>query len=109
MENKIQTFSILFYLRTVKTDKEDNTPIYARITVNGERAEFSVSRSIPKERWDSSGQKVKGNKEDARTLNMYLDTVKAKLYDQHKKLIENNKVVTAKAIRNAYLGISEKK
>jgi site-specific recombinase XerD len=109
MESKIHTFTLLFYLRKVKTDSHGNAPVYTRVTVNGQRAEFSISRSINAQRWNSKGQKVKGNSEDSRTLNTYIDTVRTKLYEEHKKLIEGNKLVTAVAIRNGYLGITEKK
>ena len=109
MENKKQTFSILFYIRTAITNNNGEAPIYTRITVDGVRSEFSISRAIHKKRWDSSAQKVKGNQEDARTLNNYINTVKNKLYEHHSMLVQNNKLVTATAIRNAYLGISEKK
>lgn len=109
MENTKITFTILFYIKKVKTDKQGNAPIYARITVDGVRVEFSIKRTIPIDRWDSSAGYAKGNKEDARAMNAYIDIIRNKLYDQHKKLIENNKLVTALAIRNAYLGVSEKK
>ena len=69
MENKKQTFAILFYIVKSKKNKDEEAPIYARITVNGVRAEMSINRVIDINRWDSSAGKVKGNKEDARTIN----------------------------------------
>jgi hypothetical protein len=38
------TFSTLFYPRGNDIDKNGNAPIYTRITVNGKRSEFSISR-----------------------------------------------------------------
>ena len=63
------TFSTTFILRTSKT-KDGVTPIYYRITVAGNRSEFSIKRSVSEKSWDAG--KVKGNSEDARSLNSYL-------------------------------------
>jgi len=40
------TFSILFFIKKSKLNKKGEAPIFMRITVNGERAETSVKRSI---------------------------------------------------------------
>lgn len=76
---------ILFYLRNSKSNKAGLTPIYCRITVNSKRSEFSLKRYVDKSRWNSSGGLMKGSKEDARTINTYLEDVKVKL-----RQIENN-------------------
>lgn len=109
MENKKQTFAILFYIVKSKANDKDEAPIYARITVDGVRSELSINRVIDVNRWDSSAGKVKGNKEDARSINEHIDTIRTKLSDHQNTLIKNNKLVTSVAVKNAYLGITEKK
>src|ERR1017187_9802489 len=109
MENKKQTFAILFYIVKSKKNKKGEAPIYARITANGIRSELSINRVIDINRWDSSAGKVKGNKEDARTINDHIDTIRTKLADHQNTLIKNNKLVTAIAVKNSFLGITEKK
>ena len=106
--NNSTNFRVLFYLRSGRMDTDSNAPIYARVTVNGKRADFSIQRSINVQRWDNEGH-VKGNKEDARTINAFIDTVRNKLYDHHKTLVDHNKLVTAEIIRNLYFGKEEKK
>ena len=54
------TFSTTFILRTAKT-RDGLTPVYCRITVAGNRSEFSIKRSVPEKSWDAG--KVKGNNE----------------------------------------------
>ena len=103
------TFSILFYLRTSKKKKNGTIPIYVRVTVNGKRSDFSAKRSIDDSKWNKSKARAKGTNEATRTLNTYLDTLKQKLYDAHQHLLNKGKVVSAKAITNHYLGISEEK
>jgi site-specific recombinase XerD len=109
MKNKKQTFSILFYIVKSKQNENGEAPIYARITVDGVRSELSINRVIHIDRWESSAGKVKGTKEDARSINEHIDTIRTKLNDHQNTLIKNNKLVTASSIKNSYLGISEKK
>ncbi len=104
MHNK-NTFSTAFLLRTAKT-KQGKTPIYCRITVNGQRIEFSVKRSVSSKLWNNG--RVKGNSEEARTLREYLRQVEAKLFEHYRNLLADNELVTVEALKNAYLGIEKK-
>ena len=47
-------FSILFFIRRTRLLKNGEAPIGLRITVNGQRAEIQIKRSIPEERWNAS-------------------------------------------------------
>lgn len=96
------TFSTTFILRTAKT-RDGVTPIYCRITVDGNRSEFSIKRSIAEKNWDAG--KVKGNGEDARSLNSYLKQVEAKVFEHYRDQLADDKLITADGLKNAYLGI----
>ena len=104
MHNK-NTFSTAFLLRTAKM-KLGKAPIYCRITVNGQRIEFSVKRSVPAKLWNNG--RVKGNSEESRTLREYLRQVEAKLFEHYRNLLADNEMVTVEALKNAYLGIEKK-
>lgn len=47
-------FSILFFIRRTRLLKNDKAPIGLRITVNGQRAEMQIKRSVAEERWNAS-------------------------------------------------------
>lgn len=47
------TFSILFWLKLANA-KNGKAPLYARITVNGKRAELSLKQKITISNWDPS-------------------------------------------------------
>jgi site-specific recombinase XerD len=51
---------------------------------------------------------MNGVKEDARTLNAYLDTLQSKVHEIHRKLIEVNEPVSAEAIKNEFLGVTDR-
>jgi site-specific recombinase XerD len=103
-----KTFGLLFYVKRAKIDNNGKAPIYVRITVDGIRSELSIKRSVEIERWNTEAGKVKGNSEEVKSINTYIDVVRNKIYDHHKRLIDANKKVTAEAIKNSFLGIGEK-
>ena len=53
--------------------------IYLRITVDGKRVEISMQRECDPEKWNLTTSRCIGNKEDAKILNAYLDTVQKKV------------------------------
>ena len=54
-----------------------NLPIYVLLTINGERTEFSSKKFIDKAKWSPELAKMKGNTEEARSINSYLDSMEA--------------------------------
>lgn len=106
MEQK-NTFAVSFFVRNDKLDSDGKLPIYLRITVNGERAELSIQRKIEKDRWNKAGQ-AKGNKDDIKKINNYLDTVKNRIYDIRTDLIQRKELITAEKIKREYIGEGNK-
>ena len=102
-----QTYSTLFWLNKARI-RSNKAPIFLRITINGKRAEIFLKRSIVPAQWNSKTNRAKGNSEQARTLNNFLDTTKAKLLDQYQTLISTSKSVCAEDLKNKFIGIAEK-
>lgn len=104
--NSNQTFTILFWLFKAKM-RNGKAPIYCRITVNGKRAQFSLKRSIEPDKWISTSGTAKGNSEEARILNTYLNKVRSELLKYYNLLEAKEEFITADTIKNSYLGIKE--
>jgi len=104
---KRATFKVLFYIKRTKKKRDGTVPIYARLTVNGLRAEFGLQKSIKEEQWNKEKGCVKGSSSETRRFNLSLDLVKNKLYGYKLQLEEESKEVTAEALKNAYLGIED--
>lgn len=102
----IPNLSVLFWLKHNKKTTE-GTPIYCRITVNGQRAEISMQRYINPESW-SNGFLVGANKEQ-KEINQYLFTVRSLIHRHFEKLIEIGNPISAEILKNKVLGIEEKK
>ena len=100
-------FSMLFYLKKQKNYASGTAPIYLRITVNGQRAELTANRECEPEKWNSHAGRAIGTKENIKSLNAFLDNLQAEAYEVHRYLYENDKEITAEAIKNKMLGKSE--
>ncbi|TYA55690.1 site-specific integrase [Formosa maritima] len=98
------TFSILFFLQRNRATPDGKAPIYARITVNGKRAQFSIQRKIPIEKWDNNSGKVKGNSPEAKSINKFIDEIRYKLNKIQERFLDTNKTFTAMAIKSRYIG-----
>lgn len=99
-------FSILFW--TYK-DKNNQTQIYARISVNGKRTDLSLKQKINLDLWDATRQRAKGNNMTARQINNYLNDVKADLVQCKRDLEREGRILSAELIKLRYLGGGTKK
>lgn len=98
------SFSLLFYIRRAKTNKTGEVPIFMRLTVNGQRADASVKRSIKPQLWNTAKGKAAGGSRESRDLNLYLDAISANLLRLQRDMELNNESPTAQALLNRYLG-----
>jgi integrase len=101
------TFGIQFIIRKNKA-KEELAPIYVRITVDARRVEISLKRWINPNDWDNVKGKAKGNKEEAKSLNHYLDEVRAQLVQNYQELQVQKQLITADTIKDLFLGLDQK-
>jgi site-specific recombinase XerD len=102
------TFSINYWLYRSK-EKNGKAPIYCRITMNGQRIEMSMKRVIEPSKWIVGAGVVKGNSEEARTINHYLETIKADLYKKYNQLLILGNPIYLDDIKNSFLGVKEEK
>lgn len=101
-----QTFAINFWLYKSKS-QNGKAPIYCRITINSLRTEISVKRWIEVSKWNIKSGNVKGNSEEARTINHYLEIVKSELYKIYNQFLTVQQKVYPQDLKNAFLGFKE--
>jgi len=82
-------------------------PIYLRITINGKRAEISTKRKIQLIKWNSEGGRARGTTFESREINNYLDSIRFKVFEIHKRLNDQNKVISVELVKNIFLGKEE--
>ena len=98
---------VTFQLKTRKADSTGKAPVYTRITIDGKRAEFSIKRYVDPAKWISNPGAMRGTTEETKSVNAFINTVRFKLNEHHRLLFEANKPISAEAIKNAYLGLTE--
>jgi hypothetical protein len=101
--------NVLFYLKKTKKTKSGEAPVYLRITVNGQRAEMSVRKSVKPALWDSKAQRVKGKSEKVRLLNNYLDEIENKVNRHYNIALQENQLFTAEQLKNVLAGKDKQK
>lgn len=85
--------------------KDGTVPIYARITLNGQRAEYSLQKSINENQWDNKKGRAKGFSKNDKEINSYLEFVKSNLYLKKRELEEAGRDFSALELKNFYLGV----
>ena len=75
-----------------------------RLTINGERADASIKRSIDPSAWNPNKGKANEKCRSGKDLNLYLDAISANILRIQRDLELDNKEVSARIILNRYLG-----
>lgn len=104
-----QKFSILFWLKKDKINAHGLAPIWARITIDGKRSEFSTQRQVPPQFWNPEKSSVSNQYSEAGGINDYLTIVKAELIRHYNALLMMNDVVTPDDVRNNFKGVKRSK
>lgn len=94
---------MIFFTRKSRSNPKDFL-IYVRITINGKRSEISLKRIIPIKDWDSTKSRGRGNSQEVKILNSYLDEVYNRILECHKEIIAEDKFISSEAIKARYLG-----
>jgi len=104
------TLSILFYAKKAKATTDGLIPIYLRVTINGQRFEVSTKRYVESKQWSREAGKVKSNinTEEAKSINTFIDTLRNRVYQLQREIVQENLSFTIELFKNKWLGISEK-
>lgn len=89
-----------------KGEKDGKKPLYLRLTVNSERCEISLRKWLAPGNWDERSQSVKSRTEEARELNNYLLSLKARVQQIQNTHFEKQEPLTALTLKNELLGIN---
>lgn len=93
----------MFFIRRTKLRKNLEAPVLMRITVNGERTDISIQRTILPEQWNSDRGCAKPATRFGKELNQCLDQIRLQVYQCHKELLSRNLPVTTASIKTTFL------
>ncbi len=100
------TFSVLFWIYS-KRAIENQTAIYARISINGRKLNISLKRKVDVELWNPKKQKLMGKSPYAKELNQFLEQERSTLFQCYQDLRMEGAVISAETIKSRYFGDRE--
>mgnify|MGYP003071048121 CR=1 FL=1 len=95
---KGNTLHVMFFILKNKLLKNGEAPVVLRVTINGQRDEIRIQRSIPVELWDNAKMRSKGRGRSSAELNMYLETLRDRIYVIHRNSVYDGERLTPKKI-----------
>ena len=102
MKTKI---TLHFYAKSTKMNVNGSLPIYVRLTINGERTEFSSKKFIDKAKCSPELPKMQGNMEEARSINSYLDMMRSKVLSAEMDLMHKDEDVSLQNVQSIIKGL----
>src|SRR4051794_13528805 len=96
-ENKFM--SVIFWLYAHKKNESGIAPIYCRITLEGNRTQFSTGKKVHPDHWNSSANRVTNKCPDAAAINEDLESIKGDLRKAYNQLTATHKHVTGEMVR----------
>ena len=93
-----------FYAKSTKANATGLFPIYVRLTVEGKRFEYSTKKFIEPSKWSNESSRMKGNSEEARSINSLLDFTKNQINEIQFELLKDNITLNIEEFKNRLLG-----
>src|SRR5579863_2830774 len=105
---KKHSFSLLPFVRDLKSSKGKLQAIYLRITVDGKRKEISTKCLTDPGKWNPAKGRVNGNTEDVKIVNEAIISFEHRAREVYNRCIESGKLVAADLIKDEVLGLTHK-
>ena len=97
------SFGLAFFLKSPHKGSKIRA-VYLRITVDGVPKDTSTKRKWDSTRWDQKTERAIGTKEDARSLNFFLDSLILKVNEYKTEIMYSGKPITSEKVMDYVLG-----
>lgn len=105
MENS-NSFGVHFFIRRNK-GKDGKYPVYAKISVNGDKSELSLKIYVSEKHWNDDKGLAKPKDPELIKLNTSLEKVRSKMTQQFQQMELNDERLTALGVKKRYLNIDK--
>ncbi|MFA8437054.1 MAG: site-specific integrase [Marinifilaceae bacterium] len=102
--NTLTPPKVSFFLRQSRGKSKELGALYLRIYYDGLNAEISLKRQVPIKKWNPTLGRLSGSGELARESNNFLDTIQARVLNQYRQLLDNNKKISAPILKSLLQG-----
>ncbi|MCR9012147.1 site-specific integrase [Gabonibacter chumensis] len=101
------SFSVLFFIKKAKLLKNGEASVCMRITVNGQRVETNIRKSIDPASWNQAKECARGKGRQACELNRYIEESRIKLHHIFNELEAEGKPINARIMQQMFYGIGK--
>lgn len=102
-----QTFNVLFFIRKTRALKSGENPIMLRISIAGQLSEIQLKRAVKPNLWNQNKERCTGKDAASLEINRYIESVKLRLFEIHRKMEEEGKLINPMEIKRKFLGLDE--
>ena len=102
-------FKILFIEGKNRKNKKNQSPLFCRLTLNGNRKQLSTGINIESEHWDTKNQVILKSHKSAILYNSQLEKIKSKINSIYMILQLQENIFSIEDIHGKYLGKELKK
>ena len=100
------TFSVHFVIRNDRMDAEGYVPIYAKVTINGERLGIALNHKVKPLNWIAKSELVKLNAKNSKEINEAIEAMKSRIYQAHSLLLSSKNILNAENLRVQLFGVA---
>jgi hypothetical protein len=97
------SFGLIFFLKASRNESNIRI-VYFRITVDGIPKEASTRRKWDSKRWNQKTERATGTKEDAKSLNFFLDSLAMRIHEIKSEIMYTGKPITSQKIMDHVMG-----
>ncbi|MFV0327492.1 MAG: site-specific integrase [Bacteroides xylanisolvens] len=98
---------MLFFIRKTRALKSGENPIMLRISIVGQLSEIQLKRAVKPSLWNQNKERCTGKDAASLEINRYLESVKLRLFEIHRKMEEDGKLINPMEIKRKFLGLDE--
>src|SRR5258708_24309922 len=98
-----KSLSLMVYLKWQKKDSQGKVPLYVRVTVDGDKDDFSLGHKVQQSEWRQEKQLLTGKSQEARLVNSKISQMKGTI-TRIFQFISADEKVTGERLINEYFG-----
>ena len=98
-----KSLSLMVFLKRQKKDSQGKVPLYVRVTVDGDKDDFSLGHKVQPSEWNQEKQLLIGKSQEARLANSKISQMKGTI-TRIFQFISSDEKITAKRLIGEYFG-----
>ncbi|HRS53876.1 MAG TPA: Arm DNA-binding domain-containing protein [Bacteroidales bacterium] len=97
--------ALLFYIKRTKLHQNGEAPIFLKIKVDKQSAEFSIMKSVAPTLWSVEKNGATSSTKEAKEVNNYINLIRHQVNEHLSAMRDNGCTIIPKGLKNAFLGI----